>query len=70
MVHNCPRKSGHEGTEPRTDAKSQQLLYGAAILSIEQIDGRWFAHNEEYATEVSFCPWGAVDLYLAAEAVA
>lgn len=31
--------------------------YGAAVEHIDRWGGRWWAHNREYATEVSFCPW-------------
>ncbi len=58
-THDCPKRGRHlqtirwdlEEDEDRTG------LWGPAVTRIEQWSGRWWAHNEEYATEVTHCPW-------------
>lgn len=57
-THECPEKERHWGISrqsPGTD--SPEARYGPAFEKIGCFNGRWWAHNDEYATEVSFCPW-------------
>jgi hypothetical protein len=55
--HECDARRVHEGTVGPADSDDPPRLYGAAITRIELVAGRWWAHNEEYSTQVSFCPW-------------
>jgi hypothetical protein len=64
-THDCPAKNGHLGIDRQSpNADLPEALYGPAFEKIEQFDGRWWAHNDEYATEVTFCPWCAARLGL------
>ena len=54
--HHCTRQADHLGTSAG-QSEVPGALYGSAVCMIERIGNRWWAHNEEYATEVSFCPW-------------
>lgn len=58
-IHECSDGDRHlqsarwdlEGDETYTG------LWGPAVTRIERWKGRWWGHNEEYATEVTVCPW-------------
>jgi hypothetical protein len=57
-VHDCPVKTRHLGiSRLGPGADLPEARYGPAFEQIEYFDGRWWAHNDEYATEVTFCPW-------------
>jgi hypothetical protein len=61
--HECAARSHHGGLDARSDSDAPaEHLYGAAITRVERIGGRWWAHNEEYSTEVSYCPWCGAQL--------
>ena len=56
--HDCSEKEGHRGiTRQSPGADSPEACYGPAFETIECFNGTWWAHNDEYATEVTFCPW-------------
>lgn len=55
--HECSARAEHEGTVGHLDSDDPPRLFGAAITWVERVDRRWWAHNEEYSTEVSYCPW-------------
>lgn len=56
--HECPEMLDHFGSRSGpVDEKIPGALWGPAITNIEMINGKWWAHNEEYSTEISFCPW-------------
>lgn len=38
-------------------ARRMDDFFGSAIFRIEKIDGRWVAHNDEYASYINFCPF-------------
>jgi hypothetical protein len=62
-THACPERSGHFGiTQQGPGVDLPEARYGPAFEKIECFDGKWWAHNEEYATEVTFCPWCGVRL--------
>lgn len=57
-THECPEKERHLGISRQgPGADSPEARYGPALEGIARFNGRWWAHNDEYATEVSFCPW-------------
>jgi hypothetical protein len=64
--HDCPKRKEHLGAGhgPGWDDEGapSERLWGDAVVRIERVGGRWWAHNGEYATEVSFCPWCGVRL--------
>jgi hypothetical protein len=61
--HDCEERNRHRGQERSTNESSApEELYGAAITKIDQRDGQWWAHNGEYSTEISFCPWCGIRL--------
>jgi hypothetical protein len=56
--HQCLERGRHAGLAERAaEDTPTEHLYGAAIVRVEHAAGKWWAHNGEYATEVSFCPW-------------
>jgi hypothetical protein len=56
--HECPEQVGHRGARPGpADEQVPATRYGPAITRVEKSGGRWWGHNDEYATEISFCPW-------------
>ncbi len=62
-IHECPAKDGHLGiTRQGPGADLPEARYGPAFEKIECFDRRWWAHNDEYATQVTFCPWCGVRL--------
>jgi uncharacterized protein (DUF433 family) len=69
--HQCPARTDHLGAGHGPgwddDDSTPDRLWGDAIRRIERVGGRWWAHNEEYATEVSFCPWCGVELRMAGD---
>ena len=61
--HDCLGKKEHLGISRQSPgADLPEARYGPAFETIECFDGRWWAHNDEYATEVTFCPWCGVRL--------
>jgi hypothetical protein len=62
-AHVCEERDRHRGLAVRiSDTDPPEELYGAAITRIEQLRGRWWAHNGEYATEITFCPFCGAQL--------
>jgi uncharacterized protein (DUF433 family) len=65
--HDCPNRKEHLGAGHGPgwddDAAPPERLWGDAVTRIERVGGRWWAHDNEYATEVSFCPWCGVRLH-------
>lgn len=59
-VHDCPQRRSHRSTVAWEEKDHE--LYGPAITEVTRWSGRWWAHNEEYATEVSHCPWCGEEL--------
>ena len=58
VFHECPIRSEHRNSvHGPPEEELPAALYGPAITTIERRDGAWWAHNEEYSTEISFCPW-------------
>jgi len=56
--HACAERDRHSGAAHRThEGRPPEELYGATITRIDRRAGRWWAHNDEYSTEVTFCPW-------------
>lgn len=60
-IHECPERTNHLGVT-RQERPPEELLYGPAINQIVRSGEKWWAHNGEYSTEVSFCPWCGADL--------
>ncbi len=61
--HECPARDAHRSAEHGpSDRRIPAARYGPALTRIERSDGRWWAHNDEYATEISFCPWCGEEL--------
>lgn len=56
LEHQCPERERHRGIDAHDD-QSPEHLWGPAIQRIAYVEGTWWAHNSEYATQVSFCPW-------------
>lgn len=58
-THECPKRERHLQTIrwDLEDDEDRTGLWGPAVTRIQRWSGRWWAHNEEYATEVAFCPW-------------
>lgn len=62
-THTCSGRKEHSGVSRRgPGADLPEARYGPAFEEIECFDGKWWAHNEEYAMEVTFCPWCGVRL--------
>jgi hypothetical protein len=62
-THLCEAGSRLRGeTERAQAAEANEALWGHAITRIEFAEGRWWAHNAEYATLVRFCPWCGANL--------
>jgi hypothetical protein len=55
-THECPERARHLQTI-RWDLEGYEGLFGPAVTRVQRWAGRWWAHNEEYATEISHCPW-------------
>jgi hypothetical protein len=55
------RGAGHGSVEVKGEPEPERL-WGSAVTRIEMARGRWWAHNEEYSTEISICPWCGIDL--------
>jgi hypothetical protein len=63
LAHTCEagdRLRRETNDEQAVDAK--EALWGHAVTRVEFAAGGWWAHNEEYASVVRFCPWCGVDL--------
>lgn len=55
-THECPAKARHREVDMwREDSDG----YGAAVEYVQFWAGHWWAHNKEYATEVSTAPGAA-----------
>lgn len=39
------------------DDVPDQLLYGPAIRQIDRCAGKWYAHNNEYSSMITHCPF-------------
>jgi len=48
--HLCP--GGRRAGGQRNDD-----FFGSAIYAIEKRNGKWIAHNDEYASYISYCPF-------------
>lgn len=58
--HDCPERLRHVNAVPTdwlADEEVLETIYGPAFLHVERVRGRWWAHNREYSTQISFCPW-------------
>jgi hypothetical protein len=61
--HPCPEQVRHLGARPGpADDRIPATRYEPAITKSEKANGRWWGHNDEYATEISFCPWCGTEL--------
>jgi len=63
--HDCVERQRHINAthrDWREDEDFKEPLYGPSVLYIERVAGRWWAHNREYSTEVSYCPWCGIRL--------
>jgi len=61
--HECSEQVVHRGAKSGpADEGIPATRYGPAITNIEKSDGLWWAHNDEYASEISFCPWCGQEL--------
>jgi len=42
---------------PRVDEAEGIFMYGPILHSIVKEDGKWIAHNGEFASYIAFCPF-------------
>ena len=54
VVHKCSNK--------KIKKSVPGSFYGLPITTIEQVDGIWIGHNNEYGSSINFCPWCGVKL--------
>jgi hypothetical protein len=65
MEHKCDREwviSQLSGS--RLNGSKDHITCGEAITSVIRVNGKWFAYNDEYATEIRYCPFCGLDLKL------
>ena len=61
IKHECERKWV---TQFHDDDKLEEgaPAYGPAVSSIIRVDDKWYAYNDEYATEIKYCPFCGQEL--------
>jgi hypothetical protein len=60
--HECPERTQHLGIEASRPTGLPAEKYGPAITEIVHHEGRWWATNGEYSTQISGCPWCCTEL--------
>jgi len=55
--HTCRQMTTRPMVMERMEEEAQIQCYGPVIYNIVKTSGGWLAHNGEYASVISFCPF-------------